>query len=113
MNTDVIDGREAISVQELANWRQAETDHIVLDVREAVELEICALEGAMHIAMSQITERVDEVPRDKPVVVMCHHGARSMRVVEYLRSAGILNVVNLDGGIDAWAREVDGSVGLY
>lgn len=110
---DTIDERSGISVLELAKWRQAEIAHVVLDVREAHELEICGLEGAMHIAMSQITERIDEVPRDKPVVVMCHHGSRSMMVVEFLRSAGVHNVVNLDGGIHAWACEVDNSIRLY
>jgi rhodanese-related sulfurtransferase len=105
--------RDAISVQELAAWRQAKTAYIVLDVREANELDICQLEGALHIPMAFIPAQIDDVPTGEPVVVMCHHGSRSMMVVNFLRKAGRNNVFNLDGGIDAWARQIDGSIQLY
>jgi rhodanese-related sulfurtransferase len=103
----------SISVQELAEWRQSDTPHVVLDVREANELMICQLDSAMHIPMGEIPSRLKDVPEDATVVVMCHHGARSMTVVNFLRKAGRGNVVNLDGGIDAWAREIDNTVGRY
>jgi rhodanese-related sulfurtransferase len=111
--TDMDTSGDAISVRELAAWRQAKTAHVILDVREADELDICKLEGALHIPMAQIQGRIDDVPTDVPVVVMCHHGSRSMRVVNFLRKAGRGNVFNLDGGIDAWAREIDRSIGFY
>jgi rhodanese-related sulfurtransferase len=103
----------SISVHELADWRQTDRPHIVLDVREANELMICQLDSAMHIPMGEIPSRIEDVPVDAPVVVMCHHGARSMTVVNFLRKAGRTNVVNLDGGIDAWARQIDNAVRLY
>ncbi len=103
----------SISVQALAAWRQDAAAHIVLDVREANELAVCALEGAVHIPMSEIPARLTEVPADIPVVVMCHHGMRSMAVVNFLRRAGRDNAVNLDGGIDAWSREIDHAVRRY
>jgi rhodanese-related sulfurtransferase len=103
----------SISVQELASWRQDDTPHVVLDVREANELAVCALERALHIPMSEIPARLADVPEDAPVVVMCHHGMRSMAVVNFLRRAGRDNAVNLDGGIDAWARQIDTAIRRY
>jgi rhodanese-related sulfurtransferase len=105
--------RNAISVQELAELRRACVPHRILDVREAPELAICRLEGALHIPMAELPERLTDVPTQEPLIVLCHHGVRSQMVVGLLRHAGWRNVVNLDGGIDAWAREVDDSVARY
>ena len=63
-------------------------EHVVLDVREARELDICQLEGALHIPMAEIPARVDDLPTNQPLVVLCHHGARSQMVVDFLRDAG-------------------------
>jgi rhodanese-related sulfurtransferase len=76
-------------------------EHVVLDVREARELDICQLEGALHIPMAEIPARVNDLPTNQPLVVLCHHGARSQMVVDFLRDAGFDNAVNLDGGIEA------------
>jgi rhodanese-related sulfurtransferase len=93
--------------------RTAGGRHCVLDVREADELAICRLEGSLHIPMSEIPARIDELPPEHPIVVICHHGARSQMVVDFLRSAGFDNAVNLDGGIEAWACEIDPSMPRY
>ncbi len=93
--------------------RSGGKEHRVLDVREARELEICQLEGTLHIPMTEIQARVDELPTNHPLVVVCHHGARSQMVVDFLRSAGFDNAVNLDGGIEAWACEIDQSMRRY
>ena len=113
MNTEDFQGRDAISVQELAELRRNRKPHIVLDVRESDELEICRLEGALHIPMNSVPERIADVPREAPLVVMCHHGGRSRMIVGFLRRAGLNNAVNLEGGIDAWTRQVDPSLQLY
>jgi rhodanese-related sulfurtransferase len=105
--------RNAISVQELAELRRACVSHRILDVREAPELAICALAGALHIPMGELPERMEDIPTHEPLIVLCHHGVRSQMVVGLLRHAGWRNVVNLDGGIDAWAREIDDSVARY
>ncbi len=102
-----------MQVQELAAWRLAGTPHMLLDVREPHELAICAIDGASHIPMAQVPARLSELPEDAPVVVMCHHGARSQMVVNFLRNAGRDRIFNLEGGIDAWARQIDGSIALY
>jgi len=113
MSTPDFEGRDAISVKELEGLRRAGQAHLVLDVREAEELEICRLEGALHIPMGEVPARIAELPRGTPLVVMCHHGGRSRMITGLLRRAGLDNAVNLEGGIDAWARQVDDSLRLY
>jgi rhodanese-related sulfurtransferase len=93
--------------------RSTGREHIVLDVREAKELDICELDGALHIPMENVPARIDSLPTNRPLVVICHHGARSQRVVDFLRNAGFDNAVNLDGGIEAWACEIDRSMRRY
>ncbi len=86
---------------------------ILLDVREPWELEIAAIQGALHIPMGQIPARHDELPADRPVICLCHHGVRSLQVGLFLQRQGFETVYNLRGGIDAWSREVDPSVAMY
>ena len=91
MSTESLRGSDAISVRELADMRSAGREHTVLDVREARELDICQLEGALHIPMAEIPARTDDLPTNQPLVVICHHGARSQMVVDFLRNAGFDN----------------------
>lgn len=86
---------------------------VFLDVREPWEVEICHIAGALHVPMGQIVERQAEIPRDGPLVVLCHHGMRSRQVMHYLAREGFPDVRNLQGGIDAWAREIDPGLALY
>jgi rhodanese-related sulfurtransferase len=85
----------------------------LLDVREPWEHELCHIAGDMHIPMGQIPGRLAEIPRDRPLVVVCHHGMRSRQVAEFLLAHGFTDVSNLDGGIDAWARSVDPALARY
>ena len=112
MPTEPLRGSDVISVHELADMRSAGKKHTVLDVREARELDVCRLEGALHIPTAEIPARTDDLPTDR-LLVICHHGARSQMVVDFLRSTGFDNAVNLEGGIDAWACDVDQSMPRY
>jgi rhodanese-related sulfurtransferase len=96
-------------------WPEADrnTRVVLLDVREHVELEIAAVPGAEHIPMRDVPARLTELDRGTPLVVMCHTGARSRRVAEYLQSNGFEQVFNLKGGIDAWSTEIDPQVPRY
>ncbi len=85
----------------------------LLDVREPWEVEICAMPGAVNFPMGTVPGRLAEVPEDRPVVVVCHHGARSMQVTMFLRSRGFDQASNLRGGVDAWARQIDPSMPTY
>jgi rhodanese-related sulfurtransferase len=113
MSLDMPDDAISISVFQLRELRQAAAALTVLDVREADELAICALPGALHIPMAQVPSRLSELPADRPLVVMCHHGMRSLRIVQYLRGKGFDHAVNLDGGIEAWAAAIDPAMGRY
>ena len=85
----------------------------VLDVREPWELEIASIDGAINIPLGEITSRVAELPRDRPLAVMCHHGGRSAQATAWLRNQGFDQATNVAGGIDAWARSVDPTLSRY
>jgi len=102
-----------ISVRELARKRNAGEDFVLLDVREPDELELAALSGAVHVPMREIPARLNEIPREREIVVMCHGGVRSDSVAHYLRAQGYARVLNLAGGIDAWSCEVDPTTPRY
>ena len=94
-------------------WPAAGDARVLLDVREPLELELAAVDGARHIPMREVPARLAELDRDAAIVVMCHSGGRSRRVAEYLLSNGFDNVFNLKGGIDAWSTEIDPQVPRY
>ncbi|WP_295887214.1 rhodanese-like domain-containing protein [uncultured Thiohalocapsa sp.] len=85
----------------------------LLDVREPWELDICRLDAATHIPMRRIPADIERLDPDRPVVVICHHGIRSQQVALYLDHQGFRQVLNLRGGIDAWAHEVDPGMATY
>ena len=92
---------------------------VLLDVREDEERDLCVItapEGVLdlHIPMAQVPLRVDELATlDGPIVVYCHHGVRSMVVARWLAGRGLLQLLNLEGGIDAWSAKVDPRVLRY
>jgi rhodanese-related sulfurtransferase len=87
---------------------------LLLDCREAEEVQIAAIPGAVHIPMDQIPRRQNELDDDKHIVVFCHHGVRSLSVAVWLKEqAGFEQVSSMRGGIDAWSREVDPAVPRY
>lgn len=85
----------------------------LLDVREPWEFDVCRIAGSRHIPMSQLVARLGELDPQAPTVVICHHGVRSQRVAAYLEHHGFSDVMNLAGGVDAWARSVDPAMPLY
>jgi rhodanese-related sulfurtransferase len=86
---------------------------LVLDVREPWEHDVCHIEGAQLLPMQEIPARAGELPQDRDIVVMCHHGMRSLQVANYLKSAGVSRVYNLSGGIAAWADQVEPAMSRY
>ena len=103
-----------IYVPEFAQMREAGETFTLLDVRESSELERASLAGAVHIPMGEIAMRANqELDPEKHIVVMCHHGIRSLNVTMYLRQQGFEKAQSLAGGIDRYAREIDPKVGLY
>ena len=102
-----------ISALEAFILRDKNKEAVLLDVREHSELKICRLEGALHIPMGDLPERHEALPKEAPLIVFCHHGMRSLNVVQYLEAKGFENVLNLAGGIHAWAVDVDPKMKQY
>lgn len=86
---------------------------LFLDVREPYEVGICTIEGSRNLPLGQIRQRYAELPRDRPILAYCHHGMRSLRATEFLRSQGYDAVSNIAGGIDAWAERIDPQMRRY
>jgi rhodanese-related sulfurtransferase len=100
---------------ELLKWR-ADADDVpplLIDVREPWEFEYCRIEGSVSIPLAQLPRRLGEVPHDRPLVIVCHHGNRSMHAAAFLRHSGFARVHNLRGGVEEWAAEVEPTMRRY
>ncbi len=91
---------------------------LLIDCRRDEEVRFCRIEGSLHIPMDQITQRLDEITDalgrpDRPVIVYCHHGARSLRVTSTLRGLGVSKVMSMAGGIDLWSIDIQPEVPRY
>ena len=105
------EGIREISVDQLRSWMEGEPESVfVLDVRERDEHEVASVEGAVLIPMREVQSRLAEIPTDRRVAVMCHHGGRSMAICRALSAAGRDRLYNVSGGIDQWSVRVDPSV---
>jgi rhodanese-related sulfurtransferase len=103
-----------LTVQQLRDWHnEGAGQPLMLDVREPWEVQICMLPGSRHIPLREISARAHDLPINGEIVVICHHGHRSQHVANFLARRGYESVYNLQGGIDAWAREVDTRMPLY
>jgi adenylyltransferase/sulfurtransferase len=86
---------------------------VLIDVREEWEWTLGHLPDALHVPMGQLPKRLNELPRDRDLVLYCHHGSRSYRAMEFLRQMGFDHVAHLDGGVAAWVDEVSADIGRY
>ena len=102
-----------ISVAELKARRDRGEKPLVIDVREAWELQLASIPDVVHVPMNQVPARIAEFSKDAETIVMCHAGGRSMRVAQFLAGQGFTNVANLSGGIAAWSETVDATVPQY
>lgn len=86
-----------------AQWESwiEENDGVVLDVRETNEWEMGTLPGAVRISMSELVDRIDDLPRDRPILCVCRSGSRSHRVAAYLTMSGFTGAANMSGGMKA------------
>ena len=88
----------------------------LIDVREPDEFQQARIEGAALIPMRTVPaelQRVEGLADEGTVVVFCHHGVRSLQVVNWLREQGVAGCQSMAGGIDRWSREVDANVPRY
>ena len=100
-------------------WRRAHADAapMVLDVREPWEVQTASIKAEGFelkvIAMGEVPSRWQGLDPSRPIACLCHHGMRSLQVARYLQQQGFAEVVNLQGGIDAWSSAVDPTVPRY
>jgi adenylyltransferase/sulfurtransferase len=105
-------GIPQLSVKDYKSRIDKGEELFLLDVREPYEYQIAQIGGTL-IPQNDVPNRLAEIPRDKEIVVQCRSGARSQRIAEFLKQSGYTNVVNLAGGILAWADEIDPKVQKY
>jgi rhodanese-related sulfurtransferase len=104
-----------ISAAELNQWLSdgQRPAPLILDVREAWEVDLAKFPDAMHVPMNQVPAALQEIDDGRPVVCVCHHGARSMQVALFLENQGVAAVFNLTGGIDMWSAAIDPAIKRY
>lgn len=100
---------------QLAEWLAdaGRPQPLLLDVREPWEFELCRITGSQHLPMHLVPIRIQELDPQQDIVVICHHGARSMQVAMFLENRGYASVHNLSGGVNGWAMNVEPAMRRY
>ena len=104
---------QTILPEELKKRLDAGEKLILLDVREPWEFSICKIEGSVNISMSEPERLINELNANDEIIAICHHGMRSFQVCNYLENNAFNKVLNLDGGIDSWAKTIDTDMAQY
>jgi rhodanese-related sulfurtransferase len=103
-----------ITTEELKRKLDAKEDFLLLDVREPWEFEVARIDGAKLIPMGDVPSRAHlELDPEEEIVVLCHHGVRSMNVTVWLRQQGFEKARSMRGGIDAWSQSIDAGIARY
>src|SRR3990167_11530315 len=98
--------KNEISPQEYKQMRDDQIPHVLLDVRQAWEVQKASIPGSKHIPLTELMEHADELNKKDRLVVYCHHGVRSMNACFFLRELGFEDVISLSGGIDSWSKQI-------
>jgi adenylyltransferase/sulfurtransferase len=108
-------GASHLSVQELKVKMDRGDDFLLIDVREASEFEIARIPGSVLIPIGQFIDgsALENLPRDKQIILHCHSGIRSAKSLSILKSAGFKDVTHVEGGILAWAQNIDATCTVY
>lgn len=102
------------SAAQLNDYLSATEDKpLLLDVREPWEFDRCHIADSVLVPMHELASKLPELEPDRKTVVICHHGIRSRHVGLQLERAGFSHIINLSGGVDAWARDVDVDMPIY
>ncbi len=103
----------SLNVIELKKELENGTQVVLLDIRDQWEYDLCHINGSINISLSEIMQRKYELDKQARTVVICHHGMRSVMTAEHLIAEGFEQIVNLEGGINAWASTIDKSMTRY
>ena len=106
---------QQITPAELAAWRAdpARQAPVLVDVREPWEHAHCRIEGSLLVPLGQLPSRRSELPPDRDLVLVCHHGNRSQSAAMWLERNGCTKLHNLRGGVEAWALDVEPTMPRY
>ncbi|MEO0795070.1 MAG: molybdopterin-synthase adenylyltransferase MoeB [Verrucomicrobiota bacterium] len=102
-----------ITVKQAHEQLSSDNKPALLDVREDFEVAVAKIPGAQVIPLGELPQRWEEIEADRPLLVYCHHGMRSLRATEFLRAKGVEQSFSIMGGIDAWALEIDSDMARY
>ena len=104
-----------IAPADLVAWRTdpERTAPVLIDVRKPWEFEVCHIDGSVSVPLAELQARLAELPGDRPLVMVCHHGVRSFYAAAWLQQMGFADVWNLAGGVAAWATQVDPAMRQY
>jgi len=104
-----------LSAREVSDLLSEDEQAIIVDVREAHELTYGKIERALHIPMQEIPNALHQLGEgtDQTVILVCHAGMRSLHVAQYLEGIGYSNIINLVGGMNSWATDIDQSMSVY
>ncbi|HEY4357451.1 MAG TPA: rhodanese-like domain-containing protein [Acidobacteriaceae bacterium] len=103
-----------ISIDHLKQQLASQNPPLLLDVREPWEYETAHIEGSVLMPMGEVPARAhQELDDEQEIAVLCHHGARSLSVANWLRGQGFEKAVSVAGGIDAWSQAIDPTVPRY
>ena len=104
-----------ISNKKVKELLDSQADLLLVDCRQPEEYEICKIEKSVLIPMNETPQRIEELRAagDKPIIVYCHHGVRSLQVVQWLHQQGFANAQSMTGGIGAWSQDINPNVPTY
>ncbi len=107
------DGLATINVHELKRKMENNGAFAIVDVREEFEYDIARIEGSKLIPLGELPERLDELQKDEEIILLCKSGTRSAHAAQLLRAAGFARAYSLEGGVDAWADQIDPAMQKY
>lgn len=102
-----------ISVEQLNEKMIAQENFYLLDVRNEWEYSLCHLPHSIHIPLKDLEYKLELLPLNMAIIVLCHHGVRSLQAASFLVENGFKEVFNLEGGIHQWAKKIDSQLVLY
>ena len=110
MEFDLIE-KEPLEVKAMLD--ESSSSIMLLDVREKWEFDLCHIPKSIHMPIAEVILRISGLEKTNPIIIICHNGRRSLHIGLELIEKGFDNVINLKGGVDQWADDIDTSMTKY
>ena len=92
---------------------QTNDQPLLLDVREQWEFDYCRIKGSILISMGELASKIDTLDRAQETIMICHHGIRSRQMGYYMEQVGFNRIINLEGGVERWAEDIEPDMKRY